>query len=123
VKDAADARVAFDNLAGVASRYLAVQLTQAGCVAEDPRVPRAAELSRCAVEAFPATPAARDYRQIAADMLYWPMPDSRRIGEPAAAHQNQQQAAPSLERVITHSAARRTETPSTQLAMSILSSM
>jgi len=77
------------------------------------------------VEAFPATPAARDYRLIAADMLYWPMPNPGRIDEPMSAHEIQQlqQAAPSLERVITTSAARRTETPSTQLAMSILSSM
>ena len=48
----------FPNLAGVAGRYLAVQLMPAGCVAEDPRVARAHELSRCAVEAFPATAAA-----------------------------------------------------------------
>ena len=65
--------VAFDNLSGVASRYLAVSLVQAGCVAEDARVARARELSRCAVEAFPATAAARDYRQIAAELLHWPM--------------------------------------------------
>jgi flagellar biosynthesis protein FlhG len=130
VKDAADARVAFDNLAGVASRYLAVQLSQAGCVAEDPRVARAAELSRCAVEAFPATPAARDYRHIAAEILDWPMRNSGgtdmnsgRIDGLMAAHDSRQQATPSLERVIGNSAARRTETPSTQLAMSILSSM
>jgi hypothetical protein len=51
------------------------------------------------------------------------MPDSGRIDEPTPAHEILQQAAPSLERVITNSAARRTETPSTQLAMSILSSM
>lgn len=73
VQSAADASIAFDNLAGVASRYLAVSLTRAGHVAEDPRVARAHELSRCVVEAFPATAAARDYRQIAAELLYWPM--------------------------------------------------
>ncbi|SAL70952.1 flagellar biosynthesis protein FlhG [Caballeronia terrestris] len=73
VQNAADAAVAFDNLSGVASRYLAVALTQAGCVAEDARVGRARELARCAVEAFPATAASRDYRQIAAELLHWPM--------------------------------------------------
>jgi len=35
VKNSADAKIAFDNLAGVASRYLAVQLMPAGCVADD----------------------------------------------------------------------------------------
>lgn len=73
VQNAADAAVAFENLSGVASRYLAVSLTQAGCVAEDARVGRARELARCAVEAFPATAASRDYRQIAAELLHWPM--------------------------------------------------
>lgn len=73
VQDAADAAIAFDNLSGVASRYLAVSLVQAGYVSEDARVARARELSRCAVEAFPATAAARDYRYIAAELLHWPM--------------------------------------------------
>jgi flagellar biosynthesis protein FlhG len=73
VQNAADAAVAFDNLSGVASRYLAVSLVHAGYVAEDARVARARDLARCAVDAFPATPAARDYRQIAAELLHWPM--------------------------------------------------
>jgi flagellar biosynthesis protein FlhG len=73
VQDPADAAIAFDNLSGVASRYLAVSLVQAGYVSEDARVARAKELSRCAVEAFPATAAARDYRRIAAELLFWPM--------------------------------------------------
>lgn len=73
VQNATDAATAFENLSGVASRYLAVSLAQAGYVAEDARVSRARELARCAVEAFPATPAARDYRQIAAELLHWPM--------------------------------------------------
>ncbi len=73
VQNPADAAVAFDNLSGVASRYLAVSLVQAGYVSEDARVTRAKELSRCVVEAFPATAAARDYRQIAAELLHWPM--------------------------------------------------
>ncbi|WP_061165863.1 MinD/ParA family ATP-binding protein [Caballeronia hypogeia] len=73
VQNPADAAVAFDNLSGVASRYLAVSLVQAGYVSEDARVARAKDLSRCAVEAFPATAAARDYRAIAAELLHWPM--------------------------------------------------
>ena len=115
VKNAADASVAFNNLATVASRYLAVQLMQAGCVAEDHRVSRAQELSRCAVEAFPATPAARDYRQIAAEMLHWPMVQSP---------QTVPVEMPKLgEHSINPGAARRMETPVTQLAMSSSASM
>ncbi|WP_374225113.1 MinD/ParA family protein, partial [Burkholderia sp. LMG 13014] len=69
----ADAKVAFDNLAGVASRYLTVSIADAGCVSADPLVEHARELMRAAVDAFPSSAAARDYRQIAADLLYWPM--------------------------------------------------
>ncbi|NIF14751.1 MinD/ParA family protein, partial [Burkholderia sp. Ax-1735] len=69
----ADAKTAFDNLAGVASRYLTVSIADAGCVSADPLVEHARELTRAAVDAFPSSAAARDYRQIAADLLYWPM--------------------------------------------------
>lgn len=71
VHDRADARIAYDNLAGVASRYLDVSLAPAGCVEADPLVERSRELRRIAVDAFPSSPAARDFRQIAADLLYW----------------------------------------------------
>ncbi|MBR8315803.1 MinD/ParA family protein [Burkholderia dolosa] len=69
----ADAKTAFDNLAGVASRYLTVSIADAGCVSADPLVEHARDLMHTAVDAFPSSPAARDYRQIAADLLYWPM--------------------------------------------------
>ncbi|MCX4164759.1 MULTISPECIES: MinD/ParA family protein [Paraburkholderia] len=68
-----DARTAFDNLAGVAGRYLSVALEAAGCIAADVRIVRALELSRCVVDAFPSTPAARGYRHLAAQLQYWPM--------------------------------------------------
>jgi flagellar biosynthesis protein FlhG len=73
VQSVADARTAFENLAGVAGRYLTVALENAGCIAVDTRMARALELSRCVVDAFPSTPAARDYRQLAAQLQYWPM--------------------------------------------------
>ncbi|WP_175823316.1 MinD/ParA family protein [Burkholderia sp. BCC0419] len=69
----ADAKTAFDNLAGVASRYLTVSIADAGCVSADPLVEHARELMHAVVDAFPSSAAARDYRQIAADLLYWPM--------------------------------------------------
>jgi flagellar biosynthesis protein FlhG len=73
VQSVADAHTAFENLAGVAGRYLAVSLEDAGCVAADPLMARASELSRCVVDAFPSAPAARDFRHIAAELQYWPM--------------------------------------------------
>jgi flagellar biosynthesis protein FlhG len=73
VHSVTDAQTAFENLAGVAGRYLTVSLEGAGCIAADPRMARALELSRCVVDAFPSTPAARDYRHLAAELQYWPM--------------------------------------------------
>ncbi|OWJ57485.1 MinD/ParA family ATP-binding protein [Paraburkholderia caledonica] len=73
VQSVEDARTAFANLAGVAGRYLAVALEDAGCIAADARMARAEELSRCVVDAFPSTPAARDFRHLAAELQYWPM--------------------------------------------------
>ena len=73
VSSVADAHTALENLADVAGRYLTVQITDAGVVTSDPLMERSVELSRCVVDAFPSTPAARDYRHLAAQMLHWPM--------------------------------------------------
>ncbi|WP_035532141.1 MinD/ParA family ATP-binding protein [Paraburkholderia sacchari] len=73
VASAADAQAALDNLADVASRYLAVSLERAGSVAADPHMPRALQLSRCIVDAFPSTAAARDFRHVAAELPHWPL--------------------------------------------------
>jgi flagellar biosynthesis protein FlhG len=73
VQSVNDAHTIFMNLAGVAGRYLTVALEDAGCIAADVRMARAQELSRCVVDAFPSTPAARDFRHLAAELQYWPM--------------------------------------------------
>ncbi|PLZ00654.1 flagellar biosynthesis protein FlhG [Burkholderia sp. WAC0059] len=73
VESQAEAKTVFDNLAGVASRYLNVALEHAGCITADPYMPRAQGLARCIVDAFPSTAAARDYRQLAAALQYWPI--------------------------------------------------
>ncbi len=73
VQNETDAQSMFENLAGVASRYLTVSLESAGCVAADPHMPRALELERCIVDAFPSTAAARDFRFLAAQLPHWPM--------------------------------------------------
>jgi flagellar biosynthesis protein FlhG len=73
VSNLADAHTAFENLAEVAGRYLTVSIAHAGCVVADPLMERSLELGRCVVDAFPSANAARDYRHVAAEMLYWPM--------------------------------------------------
>lgn len=73
VSSLADAHTAFENLAEVAGRYLTVSIENAGCVAADTLMERSLELGRCVVDAFASAPSARDYRHIAAEMLYWPM--------------------------------------------------
>ncbi|AHI65229.1 MinD/ParA family protein [Burkholderia thailandensis] len=80
VQSAADATAAYENLAGVASRYLRVSLSNAGCVAADALIERARGLAHTVVDAFPSAAAARDYRQIAADLLYWPMRPGPGVG-------------------------------------------
>lgn len=73
VSSRADAQTAFENLAEVAARYLTVSIANAGGVAADPLMERSLELGRCVVDAYPSAPSARDYRHVAAEMLYWPM--------------------------------------------------
>ncbi len=73
VSSLADAHTAFENLAEVAARYLTVSIEDAGCVAADPLMERSLELGRCVVDAFPSAQSARDFRHVAAEMLYWPM--------------------------------------------------
>jgi flagellar biosynthesis protein FlhG len=103
VQSVSDANAAFENLAGVAGRYLTVSLENAGCIAADPRMVRAVELSRCVVDAFPSTPAARDYRQVAAELQYWPMRPAMSSRTPGAA-------------VATVTAAQHADQPSAQHA-------
>ncbi|MGN6666463.1 MAG: MinD/ParA family ATP-binding protein [Trinickia sp.] len=95
VSSRTDAHTAFENLAEVAARYLTVSIEDAGCVAADPLMERSLELGRCVVDAFPSAQSARDFRHVAAEMLYWPMrpamssprPDATvRTAMPASAH-------------------------------------
>ncbi|MGF6769770.1 flagellar biosynthesis protein FlhG [Paraburkholderia sp. GAS199] len=103
VQSVDDAHTAFANLAGVAGRYLTVALEDAGCIAADVRMARALELSRCVVDAFPSTPAARDFRHLAAELQYWPM-------RPAMSSQTPWMAP------ATVTAAQHADQPSAQLA-------
>lgn len=71
---AAEAQRILSNLALTGSRYLAVALEPAGCVRADPRLPQAQRLNLTVVEAFPTSPSAMDFCQIASDFLHWPQP-------------------------------------------------
>lgn len=72
VASASDAQSVYQNLSEVANRYLSVSLSLAGAISLDARMARALQLRRSVVEAFPAAPAALDYRRVASDLLYWP---------------------------------------------------
>ena len=67
-----EAQKIMTNLANTGSRYLAVSLEPAGWVHADGHHADARRLGRTVVEAFPASPAAVDFRRIAADVLRWP---------------------------------------------------
>ncbi|VTU22626.1 cell division ATPase MinD [Variovorax sp. PBL-H6] len=60
------------NLAQAGSRYLAVSLQPAGCVRAETHACAAVRLGRTVVEAYPASPAAADFRRIADEMGQWP---------------------------------------------------
>ncbi|QHE94563.1 MinD/ParA family ATP-binding protein [Pandoraea fibrosis] len=68
-----EARVVCRNLATTASRYLAVSLELAGHVPTDRQVMRARQLTRTVVDAFPMAPSAVAYRQLAAQVMHWPL--------------------------------------------------
>ena len=78
----AEAKRVFDNLAQVASRYLAVQLKSVGSVPADEHVKHAARLGRAVVDAFPLAGASVAFRQLAGKLAA--ANDVR--GFPAAVH-------------------------------------
>lgn len=72
VKSEADARSIFDNMAQVAGQRRIARLDYVGAVPVDEVMRQSALLCRPVVVQAPDAPAARAFRQIASDMLYWP---------------------------------------------------
>jgi flagellar biosynthesis protein FlhG len=72
VVDIAAAQQIMNNLANAGSRYLALSLQPAGMVRFDPRIADAWRLKQTIAEAFPASPAAVDFRRAADDTSRWP---------------------------------------------------
>jgi flagellar biosynthesis protein FlhG len=76
------------NLAQAGSRYLAVSLQAAGWVRAEAHAADAGRLGRTVVEAYPASPAATDFRRIADEMAQWPWrPGASLAPQPAPAVQ------------------------------------
>lgn len=77
VNEAADpeqARRLLANLATTGSRYLGMALEPAGFVRADPFLAQAGRLKLTVVQAFGASAAARDFIQIASELVNWPCP-------------------------------------------------
>jgi len=72
------------NLVSTGSRYLAVSLQPAGSVRADVHLQDAGRLRQTVVEAFPASPAAVDFRRIAAAIGQWPWRPAADRSRPAA---------------------------------------
>jgi flagellar biosynthesis protein FlhG len=72
--DEQEAGTVFQNMAQVASRYLAVQLHSIGFVPQDEHVTRAARLGRAVIDAFPLTGASVAFRRLAEHFIL-PSPD------------------------------------------------
>jgi flagellar biosynthesis protein FlhG len=77
-RDARQGASVFARLERVASRYLDVVLDYAGEVPEDPCMARAVRLQRPVLEAFPDSPAARAFRNLARLAATWAVPEGPR---------------------------------------------
>lgn len=62
----------FDNIAHVAQRHLQVQLEYTGFIPQDTHIPRAAQMQRPVVVAFPAAPSALAMREVAQGLMHIP---------------------------------------------------
>lgn len=75
VNEAADptqARRLLANLAATGSRFLGIVLEPAGFVRADPFAVQARRLNLCVVQAFGTSAAARDFLQVASNLVHWP---------------------------------------------------
>lgn len=80
--DEAGVDAVLESLRGIARDYLAASVVKAGCIAADPCITRAVELSHCLADAFPASPAASDFARLAAEMQSWgPLTSWRRAAK------------------------------------------
>ena len=67
-------RELYNKLARVAQRFLDVTLDYLGCIPYDENLKKAVQKQRSVVEAFPRSPSAMAFRQIAKKTQQWPVP-------------------------------------------------
>ncbi|HQX47594.1 MAG TPA: MinD/ParA family protein [Steroidobacteraceae bacterium] len=68
----------YRNLERVTSRFLDVVLEFAGEIPEDPCVKRATREQRTVLDSFPSSPASRAFKNLAAAVDKWPIPEAPR---------------------------------------------
>ncbi|MDD3764644.1 MAG: MinD/ParA family protein [Nevskiales bacterium] len=73
-----EAREIFENLRRVSERFLDVTLNNMGTVPHDEWLKRAVRRQRAVVEAYPSSPAAQAYRQLAKRAAGWALPEGAR---------------------------------------------
>jgi flagellar biosynthesis protein FlhG len=67
-------RELYNKLARVSEKYLDVALNFVGAVPYDEYLKKAVQKQKCVVEAFPRSPSAMAFRQIAKKAQQWPVP-------------------------------------------------
>ncbi len=73
---ATQGRELYNKLARVSERFLDVTLNYLGCIPYDDCLKKAVQKQKAVVEAFPRSPAATAFGQIAKKMQQWPTPES-----------------------------------------------
>ena len=101
VKNLPDARAIYENIADVAEQRHLARLDFAGAIPLDEALRQASQLCRPVVNVMPESPAARAFRDLAADLLHW-----RSGGSEAGGAQNFFQQLLHLSQRITPAAAR-----------------
>ena len=75
VQSEQEAHTIFDNISSVARQHLSVSLDYMGFIPTDEKLRRSTQLCRSVVDAFPASPSASGFKQIADDLLCCSCPD------------------------------------------------
>lgn len=70
VRSEQDAQEVFKNISTVARQYLSVSLEYVGHIQNDEKLHRATQLCKPVIDAFPTTPSATSFRQLANNILY-----------------------------------------------------
>ena len=73
---ASQGRELYNKLARVSERFLDVTLDYLGCIPYDDSLKKAVQKQKSVVEAFPRSPSATAFKQIAKKTQQWPIPNS-----------------------------------------------